>query len=457
MMPSRHRRIISLPKSSSKNQNPPKMSRRSSRSSNGLYWSYTIGKGPYKGIIENQEIWKVGLSQTHASGNRDPSTHNYWWHANWWKQVPSKKDQDGHGLMKSENFEGIPYPDDDLNNFLSRWSWSDECYFFLHKNCLDNFKKFRTHVVATIVCMTAWCTYTHLLHAHFSAHSACTITFAHLRACHTHAWLKWCLHVCPLSLAFSLLMYHPFFAVSVRRLSLSLSLDFPVHTFLPYLPVLQAQGKRISARGREVWLSGQVRPQHKFWAQRVRQDQFCGQWHDAHWRSRSQWNLWLLKNTHSRTLDCSVFPQFLNPQLRTFLMMILLFKWKAKKACIGKPIARQRERKEKVLWSVLQSRCQRKVDGTILGVIVFRLSENSILMDEISENIFNEELDKPFLVKIQIREDYTCLSTTRISRIWNEEIQNTHWLIYSVSAWISKDNNYWKPIRASSTWENTVV
>ena len=27
------------------------------------------------------------------------------------------------------------------------------------------------------------CTYTHLLHAHFSAHCACTITFAHLHAC----------------------------------------------------------------------------------------------------------------------------------------------------------------------------------------------------------------------------------------------------------------------------------
>ena len=43
----------------------------------------------------------------------------------------------------------------------------------------------------------------------------------------------------------------------------SLYVDFPVHTFLPYLPVLKAQGMRISARGREVWLSGQVRPQHR--------------------------------------------------------------------------------------------------------------------------------------------------------------------------------------------------
>ena len=52
----------------------------------------------------------------------------------------------------------------------------------------------------------------------------------------------------------------------------------------------------------------------------------------------------------------------------------------------------------------------------MLGVIPFRLSENSFLMDEISENILNEELNKLFLVKIQIREDYIP--------DYNMEIQN---------------------------------
>ena len=51
-----------------------------------FFWSYTIGKGPYKGIIENQETRKVGLSETHASGNREASTHNDWWKANWWNK-----------------------------------------------------------------------------------------------------------------------------------------------------------------------------------------------------------------------------------------------------------------------------------------------------------------------------------------------------------------------------------
>ena len=65
--------------------------------------------------------------------------------------------------------------------------------------------------------------------------------------------------VCRMSVfVISYLTSHPSFALSVRRFSL----DFPVHTFLPYSLVLKAQGMRISARGREVLLSGQVRPQH---------------------------------------------------------------------------------------------------------------------------------------------------------------------------------------------------
>ena len=48
-----------------------------------------------------------------------------------------------------------------------------------------------------------------------------------------------------------------------------------------------------------------------------------------------------------------------------------------------------------------------------MGVILFRLTENSILMNDISENTLNEELNKLFLVKIQFRENYTRLSAQR--------------------------------------------
>ena len=53
--------------------------------------------------------------------------------------------------------------------------------------------------------------------------------------------------------------------------------DFDVHTFLPYLLVLNPQACASPHEQREVWLSGQVRPQHRLRAQRVRQDHFCGQ------------------------------------------------------------------------------------------------------------------------------------------------------------------------------------
>ena len=114
----------------------------------------------------------------------------------------------------------------------------------------------------------------------------------------TRAWLKGakkvlCTCVISLHLTDSSLMSHP--SLLFLDGHFETIPDADIHKFLPYLLVLKAQGMRISARGREVWLSGQVRPQHRLWSQEVRQDHFCGQWHDAHWRSWPQWNLWLLE------------------------------------------------------------------------------------------------------------------------------------------------------------------
>ena len=55
------------------------------------------------------------------------------------------------------------------------------------------------------------------------------------------------------------------------------------------------------------------------------------------------------RKTHARALDCSVFPQCLKPLFRTFLMVSLLFREQAKKACLGKPLQdRERDRKLKM-------------------------------------------------------------------------------------------------------------
>ena len=67
-------------------------------------------------------------------------------------------------------------------------------------------------------------------------------------------------------------------------------------------------------------------------------------------------------------------------------------------------VARQRERGKRRFGDQC---CRVDVKEKSLGVIFFRLTENSILMDEISKKTWNEELNKLLLVKIQPRENYT--------------------------------------------------
>ena len=50
------------------------------------------------------------------------------------------------------------------------------------------------------------------------------------------------------------------------------------------------------------------------------------------------------RKPHARTLDCSAFPQCSNPLFPTFLMVMLLFRKEAKKACFRETVARQVER-----------------------------------------------------------------------------------------------------------------
>ena len=96
----------------------------------------------------------------------------------------SKKDQDRHGMMNSENFERVPNPDDELNMFFCQGGhgvmnvdiFSTD--FFLSA-CSSNNSVYDGR-----------CIYTHLSHAHFSAHSTLAAYFTHLHACHIHAWLK---------------------------------------------------------------------------------------------------------------------------------------------------------------------------------------------------------------------------------------------------------------------------
>ena len=138
--------------------------------------------------------------------------------------------------------------------------------------------------------------HTHLLHAYFSvAHTLCAY-FAHSYACCAQAWLKGvCRAHVVISLSSHLLPTHvsPVLALAVPWRSLRdhsrLRPRRPHWRFCARdpaeLPRPKSAGQVHSARGRGVWLPGQVRPQHRLWAQRVRQDHFRGWWHDAHQRS----------------------------------------------------------------------------------------------------------------------------------------------------------------------------
>ena len=129
----------------------------------------------------------------------------------------------------------------------------------------------------------------------------------------------------------------------------------------------------------------------------------------------------------SRTVTSRPHSRLNKPLFRKFLMVVLLFREEAKKACLGKPLQDRERRKIRFCdqrWRVDVK--ERKVDGTVFGVILFRLTVNSVLMNEILENTLNEELNKLFLVNIQLRENKTSQSTTWRPNIWSEEIQNMH-------------------------------
>ena len=77
---------------------------------------------------------------------------------------------------------------------------------------------------------------------------------------------------------------------------------------------------------------------------------------------------------------------------------------------------------------MLQSRCQGKVDGTVLGGILFILTENSLLMNEISEDTLNEELNKLFLVKNSVQRKF--FSTEYNMEIQHLERRNSEYALF---------------------------
>ena len=107
------------------------------------------------------------------------------------------------------------------------------------------------------------------------------------------------------------------------------------------------------------------------------------------------------RKSHARTLDCSVLSQCVKSLFRTFLMVILFLREREREQRMhasGNRCKTEREEREDSVISVAESMSKKSRRNSIRKTL-FRLTENSILMNEISEKIRNEELNKPFLVK----------------------------------------------------------
>ena len=238
----------------------------SARRSNGFCWSYT-------GIIANQEIWKVGLSETHSLGKPRSLRSQWLIKSHLMEQVAAKKDEDGQRMMKSEYFLKRSEPRRGIEYFLVKMVMEWWKLIFP-----TDFLRFRSHVVANTLCTTGE-VHTLICHTHIFLHIVRAQSHSHIFSrVHIHAWLKgakkvlctWC-HISPSRLLLS--HVPPISAVLARSLRdhsrLRFSPTIPsTHSCLTFL----SSNRRTRATPhmhREVWLTGQVRCKHRDGKQQV--------------------------------------------------------------------------------------------------------------------------------------------------------------------------------------------
>ena len=346
----------------------------------------------------------------------------------------SEKDHDGHGMMKSANFKRVPNPNNEFDIFFCQHGHGVMNDFFLDRVfSTEFFFCARTHVVATTVCTTG------SVHAltcctHIFLSTARSLRTSHTsHACHIHAWLKvmkkGSLHMCHISPS-RLLQSHvsPILAVPWRSLRDHSWLWRP-HV-LAVLTCLESAGHahfRTSSEkfGYLVKSALDTGYEPKKFVKITSVDSDTVLIDDPDVNQISDFS----KNKRENTGLFGVLTMFESSVSHVsqnyFCIQVESKESMHRETDCWTEREKERNEREGFVISVV-SRWQRKIDGTTLGVILFRLSENSILMDEISEIILNEELNKLSLVKIQFRENYFWMSTRWRSRIWSEEIQNTH-------------------------------
>ena len=164
-------------------------------------------------------------------------------------------------------------------------------------------------------------------------HTLCA-NFTHLHVCHIHTWLK-CHEkgVCRMSvfvlyLAFSFLMSHPSLLFLHGHFETTPDYDFTdsdIHMILPYFPILEAQDKRNSAPASRSLATWPSQMQAQVMSPKSSTRSLLWMMTRCSSKIRSIISL-TSRKIPTRTKDCSMFSQCLNPLFRTFLMMILLFR-----------------------------------------------------------------------------------------------------------------------------------
>ena len=249
------------------------------------------------------------------------------------------------------------------------------------------------------------CKFTHLLHAHFSAHSARTVTSAYLHAgAHTRmaqvSEKVCCMRMSLISVSPSLSHVSPVSTVSVRRLSL----DFPVRTGDADLTCPESAG-------------------------------------NAHLRTSAVGFGYLAKSTHHTgyepkefdkitvdNLDLENISEFSRvTQESTGLTSVTTMCGPIsvlQVSCVDFVLSNERMPRE----TVRRQREREEREGSVISIRShsFQLHREFCSDGRDLREDLERRAQQLFLVKIQFREIKIQLSTTWRSQIWNEKIQNTH-------------------------------
>ena len=314
------------------------------------------------------------------------------------------------------------------------------------------------------------CTHSHLLHAHFSVKHTLCAHFTLLMRVNKHAWLKYVKGVGRMRTSFSI--SPSLFSCFTRPCSCLFCCSLTVTSRPLRLRPHWLRRPRLLAELSPTWKrrSSALRTRTSCVAtwpnppstqvMSPKSSTRILQWMKTRCPSTIRTTISpTSRKPRTRTLANSVFTHCLNP-----LFLYVSQRWfcssdrKQRKHPIGKMLRdREKQKKEKVSRPVLQSWCRWKVDRTVVGVIRFRLTKYSFLMNEILRGHLEWRAQRAVLGE--------KFSSEKIILDWVQHgdpkigTNSEYALFESLRELESQDYNRWKIFNGliSSTWKNIFV